>query len=46
MVSALGFAQRVGLGLAAAFGHGFSEVGEEYGEPQPQGDLEVKPKLP
>ena len=28
-------AQAVGLGLAAAFGDGFGEVGEEHGEPEP-----------
>src|SRR5260370_1131738 len=38
----LGAAEGVGLGLAAAFGHGFGEVGEEHGEPQPEGDLEVE----
>ena len=32
-------AQRVGLRLAAPFGHGFGEIGEEHGEPQPGGDL-------
>ena len=41
---ALGFAQRVGLGFAAALRHGFSEVGEENGEPEPQGDLQVEGK--
>ena len=29
-------AQRVGLGLAAAFGHRLGEVGEQHREPQPQ----------
>ncbi len=38
----LGLAQRVGLRFAAAFGHGFSEVCEEHGEPEPQGDLQVE----
>ena len=37
-----GAAQRVGLGLAAAFGHGLREVGEDHREPQPQGDGENK----
>ena len=39
---ALGLAQRVGLGLAAAFGHGLGKVGEQHREPQPEGDLEVE----
>jgi len=34
-----GFAQGIGLGLAAAFGHGLGEVGEQNGEPQPERDL-------
>ena len=34
------FAQCVGLGFAAAFGHGFGEIGEEHGEPEPQRDLQ------
>ena len=29
----------VGLGLAAAFGHGFGEIGEQDGEPEPEGEL-------
>ena len=33
-------AQRVGLGLAAAFGHRFGEIGEEHREPQPGRDAE------
>ena len=33
-------AQRVGLGLAAAFGDRLGEVGEQHGEPQPEDDLE------
>ena len=37
-----GFAQRVGLSLAARFGHGFGKVGEEHGEPEPESDLELK----
>ncbi len=32
-----GLAQRLGLGFAAPFGHGFGEVGKQDGEPQPQG---------
>jgi hypothetical protein len=32
----------VGLGLAAAFGQGLGEVGEEHREPEPQGDLDVE----
>ena len=31
--------EAVGAGLAATFGQGFGEVGEQHGEPQPQGDL-------
>ena len=34
-----GLAQRFGLRLAAAFGHGLGEVGEEHGEPEPDGEL-------
>jgi hypothetical protein len=37
----LGLAQRVGLRLAAAFRHGFGEVGEQHREPQPERDLEA-----
>ena len=33
-----GLAQRLGLGLAAPFGHRFGEVGEQHGEPQPERD--------
>ena len=33
----LHLAQRVGLRLAAALGHGRGEVGEEHGEPEPAG---------
>jgi hypothetical protein len=36
----LGLAQGVGLRLAAALRHGFGEVGEQHGEPQPERDLE------
>ena len=39
MVSLAGLAQAVGLRLAAAFGHGFGEVGEQHGEPEPDGEL-------
>ncbi|MCY1173801.1 hypothetical protein D9M73_139770 [compost metagenome] len=31
--------EAVGTGLAAAFGQGFGKVGEQHGEPQPQGNL-------
>jgi hypothetical protein len=34
--------QRLGLRLAAAFGDGFGEVGEQHGEPQPQNDLKLE----
>jgi hypothetical protein len=34
--------QRFSLGLAAALGDRFREVGEQNGEPQPQDDLEFK----
>ena len=37
-----GPAQRFCLGLAAALGHGFGEVGKQNGEPEPQRDLQVK----
>ncbi len=33
-------AELVGLGLAPALGHGLGEIGEEDGEPEPEGDLE------
>ena len=33
-------AQAVGLGFAAAFGDGFGEVGEQHGEPEPDGELD------
>ena len=39
---AFGFAQRVGLCLAAAFGHGFSKVCEQHREPEPQRDLQIE----
>ena len=38
MVSLLGPAQGVGLGLAPALGDRLGEVGEHHGEPQPAGD--------
>ena len=37
-------AQRVGLGFAAAFGHGFGKIGEEHREPEPQRDLKLEPE--
>src|SRR6185503_10385422 len=33
------FAEAVGLGPAAALGDGFSEVGKEHGEPEPDREL-------
>ena len=36
----LRFAQRLSLRLTAAFCHGFGEVREDYGEPEPESDLE------
>ena len=39
---ALGLAQRVGLGLAAALGHGLGKVGKQHREPQPERDLQVE----
>ena len=42
MVSRARFAQRVGLRFAAAFGHGFGEIGEEHGEPEPERDLQLE----
>ena len=35
-----GLAQRVGLGLAPPFGHGFRKIGEEHRKPEPEGDLQ------
>ncbi|MEH2595320.1 hypothetical protein V1278_002233 [Bradyrhizobium sp. AZCC 1577] len=35
-----GLLQRQSLRLAAAFGNGLGEIGEQHGEPQPQDDLE------
>ena len=40
-----GFAQRISLGFAAAFGHGFREIREQHREPQPERDLEIEAKL-
>ena len=40
LASVLRLAQRGGLRLAAAFGHGFGEIGEQHGEPEPEIDLE------
>ena len=40
-----GLAQRVGLRLAAAFGDGFGEVGEQHREPQPEDDLEGEAEM-
>ena len=37
-----GLPQRVGLRLAAPFGHGFGEVGEQHREPQPERDLQLE----
>ena len=34
------FAELIGLGLAPSLGHRFREIGEEHGEPEPEGDLE------
>ena len=39
---AFGLAQRVGLGLAAALGHGLGKVGEQHREPEPERDLQVE----
>ena len=44
MVSERARAQRFCLRFAAPFRHGFGEVGEQDGEPQPQRDLEIEPK--
>src|SRR6267142_209405 len=37
-------AQGIGLGLAAPFGHGLGEIGEEHGEPEPDRDLKLECK--
>jgi len=34
------------LGLAPAFGHGLRKVGKQYGEPEPEGDLQEEPPRP
>ncbi len=39
---ALGFAQGIGLRLAAALGHGLGKVGKKHREPQPQRDLKIE----
>ena len=39
-------AERFGLGLAAAFGHGLGKVREDHREPQPDGDLQDERALP
>jgi hypothetical protein len=41
----LGFAERVSLRSAAAFGHGFGEVCEEHGEPEPERGLEIEAEV-
>ena len=38
-------AQRVGLRLAAAFGHRLGEVREQHREPEPEGDLAGEQRL-
>ena len=35
----------VGLRLAAAFGDGFGEIGEQHGEPEPEDDLEGEAEI-
>ena len=42
MVSARALRGVSALGLAAPLRHGFGEVGEQHGEPRPQGDLQVE----
>src|SRR5207247_7056543 len=42
----LRLAQVVGLGFAPRFSHRFGKVGKEYGEPQPQRDLNTEKKAP
>ena len=41
-----GLAQRFGLRLAAAFGHGFGKIGKQHREPEPDDDLEGKAEIP
>ena len=38
-------AQSIRLRPASAFGHGLREIGEVYGEPEPQGDLYAETKI-
>ena len=38
----LGLAQRIGLRFAARFGHGFGEVREQHGEPEPDAKSESR----
>ena len=40
-----GLTQRRGLGLAATLGHGFGEIREQNGEPQPDNDLKRKAEI-
>ena len=40
-----GLAQRVGLRLAASFGHRFGEVREQHGQPEPERDLELEAEV-
>ncbi len=42
----LGFAKRIRLCFAASFRHRLGEVGEQNGEPEPQGDLQVEAEVP
>ena len=45
IVSVLALPQRVGLRLAAPFGHRLGEVGEEHGQPEPERDLELEAEI-
>ena len=45
LVSSRVWRRRCGLRLAAALGHGFGEIGEQDGEPQPNNDLEGETKM-
>jgi len=38
--SGASLAQRAGLGLASAFGHGFCKIREQHRKPEPEGDLQ------
>jgi hypothetical protein len=40
MVSLRLLRKAVGLGFAAAFRHGFGEIGEQHGEPEPERELD------